>query len=328
MLHVFSQWNAQLDANGVPIRYDRGHDEAKAVADGLAVVFEGQGDGLRVAGKDALDLLHRLAASEVRGIPPHQWRPLLLTSDKGKVIDHAQLLHLDDELHVLCGNQRLDAVRDWIDRFVITEDVALRPQTDATHWWLVGAPVARLAAERMNVEPLDGPYAARHDAAGNLLLTSGPQWTGLFRLSVPRNEIERVIVALVGHGAVLVGRDAFDAWRIPHGRVLSGADLASGVNPLEVGLRGSVSFTKGCYVGQEVVARLDTYEKVRRAVAVLDVPGGAKAGDEVVVDGRRAGTVLASAAETALALVPRHLEAGDRLEVASRPGGVRSVTPA
>ncbi len=328
MHKTLTQWNARFDDTGVPLGYDHGQDEAQALIDGLAMVYEGTGDRLRLTGGDALDLLHRLAASEVRQIPPDEWRPLLLTSDKGKVIDHAQLVRHDDHLDALCGARRGADVKAWIDRFIITEDVALESQNEAVQLWLVGDAAALRAAEQLQTPALDGDWAFRSDVAGNLLLSAGPRWPRVARLSLSAKDAPRLLLALQDQGVVPVGQEAFDAWRIPHGRVMTGGDLTLGVNPLEAGLHDVVSFTKGCYVGQEVVARLDTYEKVRRALAVMDVAGTTRAGDDVTLAGKVVGKVLASAANTALALVPKNLEPGSSVEAGAQPARVRMITPA
>ena len=85
--------------------------------------------------------------------------------------------------------------------------------------------------------------------------------------------------------------DSYEAFRIASGVPAYGPELGEEVNPLEAGLWDSVSFTKGCYVGQEVVARLNTYEKVKRYLAMLSLEDGAipDAGAPLTVDGKDAG---------------------------------------
>jgi folate-binding protein YgfZ len=73
----------------------------------------------------------------------------------------------------------------------------------------------------------------------------------------------------------LIEAEALEAWRILRGLPSPGHELTGDHNPLEAGLRDAVSFTKGCYVGQEVVARLNTYGKVARAIIRLELESGA-----------------------------------------------------
>ncbi|HJQ97640.1 MAG TPA: glycine cleavage T C-terminal barrel domain-containing protein, partial [Candidatus Polarisedimenticolaceae bacterium] len=88
----------------------------------------------------------------------------------------------------------------------------------------------------------------------------------------------------------------FEAWRILTGRPLAGHELTEDYNPLEAGLRDAVSFTKGCYTGQEVVARLNTYDKVAREIVRLEIPDGEvpPAGARLVFGEREAGIVTSA----------------------------------
>ena len=80
-------------------------------------------------------------------------------------------------------------------------------------------------------------------------------------------------------------------FRVGAGAPVFGAELGEEVNPLEAGLWEAVSFTKGCYVGQEVVARLNTYEKVKRYLAKLSFEEGEmpETGATLTVDGQGSG---------------------------------------
>jgi folate-binding protein YgfZ len=98
--------------------------------------------------------------------------------------------------------------------------------------------------------------------------------------------------ALVGAGAAPAGALAFDAYRVDHGVPEYGRELGEQVNPHEANLLPFVSFTKGCYVGQEVVARLDTYDKVQRRlvrVRASDIAGPLETGDALIADGGQIG---------------------------------------
>ena len=91
------------------------------------------------------------------------------------------------------------------------------------------------------------------------------------------NEAAAVWDALIGRGAVPVGARAMDLVRIENGTPDYGRELVEDYNPLEAGLMDFISFNKGCYIGQEVVARLNTYDKVQKHLVRLywdgeDVP--------------------------------------------------------
>lgn len=74
---------------------------------------------------------------------------------------------------------------------------------------------------------------------------------------------------LVASGLTPLGMEAYEALRVRHAIPAYGRELGEAYNPLEAGLIGSINFEKGCYIGQEVIARLDTYHKVQRHLALL-----------------------------------------------------------
>ncbi|HEX7573278.1 MAG TPA: tRNA-modifying protein YgfZ, partial [Bacteroidota bacterium] len=73
-------------------------------------------------------------------------------------------------------------------------------------------------------------------------------------------------------GARWIGRKAYEGFRIDRGIPAAPGELNDAFNPFECGLRDSISFTKGCYIGQEVIARLDTYGKIRRHLTRVASP--------------------------------------------------------
>jgi folate-binding protein YgfZ len=92
------------------------------------------------------------------------------------------------------------------------------------------------------------------------LLVLGPRTTG----GALWEDLKK---ATVHAGGASVGFDAYDTFRIVQGIPAGGRELSETLHPLEVNLREDISFTKGCYIGQEVVARMDTYRKIRRRLA-------------------------------------------------------------
>ena len=100
---------------------------------------------------------------------------------------------------------------------------------------------------------------------------------------------------LVGGGATRVEEEAREAFRVVSGVPVYGKELGEGRNPLEAGLIGAIDFTKGCYIGQEVIARLDTYEKVQRALVSFRVEGNWDEGDVLMQDGKRVGEITSLA---------------------------------
>jgi len=136
-------------------------------------------------------------------------------------------------LTVYCGVGRMQQLNDWIQRFTILEDLNCSPQPE--HYLLEQAP---------DVLPASG--------SGDPSL----------------DELQRGLEP----GFRLAGELAYAQYCAEQLQLRPGLDLDERFNPLEAGLRRWVSFDKGCYVGQEVVARLENYDKVRRRPALVHGP--------------------------------------------------------
>jgi tRNA-modifying protein YgfZ len=85
--------------------------------------------------------------------------------------------------------------------------------------------------------------------------------------------------------------------RIAQGRPKPDAELTEDYNPLEVGLWDTISFTKGCYIGQETIARLNTYKGVKQYLWGIKLAGFASVGTTITVDNEKVG-ILTSCTET------------------------------
>jgi len=233
-------------------------------------------DLLRIGGEDTLDLLHRIAASDVLDLDGP--RVIVFTDDKGRVVDAPTAIRRDDHVALVCGPTRGPALRAWIEKWVIMEDVT--------------------------VEPLDEAVVE--------VLADDPREPSEFVFDPPSPDTAYALIDL-------------DAWRerfVEAGVVVPGPSLAAAPNPLEIGWHDHIGWTKGCYIGQEVVARLDTYDKVKRHVARLrfETPRTGEAlpvaGDPVRLGGRRIGVLLDVTPADVLAAIDKGVEVGTVVEVA------------
>jgi folate-binding protein YgfZ len=118
---------------------------------------------------------------------------------------------------------------------------------------------------------------------------------------------------------------AYERARIEAGVPRMGVDIDERTIPQEAGLeRDAVSFTKGCFVGQELVCRIDTRGHVNRFLRRVRGTG-LRAGAEVRLDGRAVGHVTSAAGEVALAMLRREAEPGARVEVDGRDATVEAI---
>jgi tRNA-modifying protein YgfZ len=92
-------------------------------------------------------------------------------------------------------------------------------------------------------------------------------------------------------GATLVDEIAWECLRIERGRPKPDAELTEDYNPLEVGLWQTISFTKGCYIGQETIARLNTYKGVKQYLWGIKLAAPVAVGTPLTIDGEKVGVL-------------------------------------
>lgn len=237
--------------------------EHSALADGRAVTAPKAVAAWLLHGRDVADLLQRLSASQLAELSSAELRPALFCDDKGRLVAMALLLAADTGVLALCAASDGERLRTWIERFIIMEEVEFRelPQLRVVH--LLGARASHAAATIEN---------------GCRLYPIPPEFGGdaVWLCETP-DEASQLVTALAGSGLAVVRDDTARCWNLERGIPTPGCGLDEHFHPLEVGLSRFVSMDKGCYVGQEVLARLHNYDKVRRGLGMLRGDGDSPA---------------------------------------------------
>jgi folate-binding protein YgfZ len=118
-----------------------------------------------------------------------------------------------------------------------------------------------------------------------------------------------------------------ERWRIESRIPRWGRELDDTILPAEAGLEEThISFTKGCYPGQEPIARQHYRGKVNRRLRVLDIDGGATAGDELTLNGRTVGRITSTTDGVALGYVRTEVADAAELQIAAKSGSARIRT--
>ena len=211
---------------------------------------------VRLAGREGLDLLQRISTNDILPLKSGEKLQTILTNDKGRIVDVVSVFpHGPDNLLLAGSNPAPAVLKGWIEKFIIMEDLSI---TDVTpdYYELVLFGLEQNSKEFQ--APPGADFVFEKWGSETLLRVIGD--VGSFDAAVRKlNE--------GGIGKELPG--LFERYRITKGIPVFPSELSTTYNPLEAGLDGMVSWTKGCYVGQEVIARLDTYKKVQRKLVKL-----------------------------------------------------------
>ena len=278
--------------------------EFDAAIAGNAVVDHTMFGRIEVTGRDRIDLLHRLSTNALAQLASGDVVSTLFVTDKGRLIDQVQVAALDESLLLLCSPGTEEVLTHWIEKYTITEDVRLTSLTDSTiAISLIGNPVISSVCLALNLSVSENHLVSTSvaGAAVHIIQSTDARWSvaRIVSANAAAKDIFRLIdTAVTTSGGRWIGSAAFDAFRISRGIAAHPGEISELFNPLEIGLRESVSFTKGCYIGQEVIARLDTYAKVRRHVSGIvfqGAPPDAHA-QRILTKGQEAGVLTSTLA--------------------------------
>jgi folate-binding protein YgfZ len=255
------------------------------------VVYERPVDVVTVTGPDAGSFLQSLLSQDLDGIGVGESAPTLLLQPQGKLVAPMTAARVAPDTWWLVTDPGAgEALRSGLMRFRIRVKVE----------------IADASAEFAALTVVGGEPGSMADVADAITVVSA---LGGVDVVGPRDTIARVRADLDASGADVRGTDAYEAARIAAGVPRLGVDIDDKTIPQEAFLdRDAVSFTKGCFVGQELVCRIDTRGHVNRYLRRLRLETPAPVAADVVVDDKVVGTVTSVADTAALAMIRREVE--------------------
>jgi folate-binding protein YgfZ len=272
---------------------------------------------LRVTGAEAGEYLQGQLTNDVEALEPGAGCYSALLDRKGRMQGDMRVLRDSDGYWIDTEAEAGDAVLRHLTMYKIGRDVEIADRSnDRVLLSVIGPAAAKVA--------LDGPAGAenshrRHVIAGAEAIAIGTD-LGV-DLLVAAEDRETVLDELLAHGAEPVSEAAAEILRVESGRPRFAREMTTATIPQEAGINErAVSFTKGCYIGQETVARLHYKGKPNRRLVGLRLDGPAKVGDPVRLGERELGTVgtavLSPArGSIALAILRREAELGGTVAV-------------
>ena len=299
-----------------------------ALSTGVAILDRSHMGRVMATGGDALDLINRFSTNETVGLSDGDVVVTVLTSQIGRVLELITIARLSaTESILLTGPDAEDTVIEWLDRYNFGEDCEFAVTTEASAQITISGPEASNLG--INLPEPGRVVAAEIGGVGvEIVAISGPSLASYEVLINEKSQASKVWDALVAAGGVPTGEDAFDVLRVEQGLSARSSEISDKVNPLEAGLLPYVDFDKGCYMGQEVIARLDTYDKLQRRLVgllsesgiVLSADSSLKAGDREVGHITSAVTSRSLGRPIAMAYVRKaHTEPGTKLESTNGP---------
>ncbi len=285
----------------IPIDY-------QAALEGVVWIEEPTAGRIFMRGRDRAALLQRLTTNDIERPRPGQGVQTVLTTPIGRIIDVLTVHMLDDALLVMTSPGQGPAVFSHLKKNIFFNDQVILEAAGRSHTQiaLYGPEAATLLADMSgSVLPELKLHATTNiDLNGVLVRVARRHPIGGHGLTLylPTEELRAIQAGLEQAGARTLGANSLDILRIEAGIPAFGRELSAEYIPLETGLLQAVSFTKGCYVGQEIIARMESrgrLAKQLRGLRLSHMPDLALPA-KLQVDGKEAGDL------TSVALSPHY----------------------
>ncbi len=240
---------------------------------------------IHVEGPDRSTFLHSLLSNDIKTLAPNHSCEAALLTPTGKLLAHLLVLAESDAHWLLTDRSRTETVLRILNRYLIMEQVTLSDVSNAYTMVALQGPQTTAVVDRVGQETVVR-------VVGYPVVTKDDRL-----LIVPAEQAARIRDRLIESGAEAVGWETFNVLRIEAGMPWYGIDMDETNLLPETGLeKRLVSYTKGCYVGQEVVARLQTYGSVSQKLMGLVGEGDVvpERGDAILKDSQPIGRITSA----------------------------------
>ncbi len=294
--------------------------EYRAATEGCGLLDRSVRGKLALSGAQAKEFLQGQVSNDVEALVPGTGCYAAFLTPKGKMLGDLRILDRDQELLLDTERGALQELFNMIRRFHIGYAVELHKRTLERGLLSLLGPLSDTVAESTALASEEHRHAATEvDGIQALAIRTDTGIDLLCRAA----DTENLAAALQRRGASALSEATAETIRIERGRPRYGIDLDDTVIPQEAGLNDrAVSFSKGCYVGQETVARLYYRGKPNRQLRGLRCTAPVTAGDQISFDGRPVGgaasvTISPRFGSLALALIRREAPPGTSVTVGS-----------
>jgi hypothetical protein len=287
----------------VPVSFGNDLAAIRAAREGVTICDRSHWGRIQVSDSDRLRFLHNQSTNDFQQLKPGQGCDTVFVTSTARTIDLATAYVTEDAVLLIVSPNRRQYLMEWLDRYIFFADkVQLTDLTSETATFSLIGPESDALLEQLGAGAIIGQPYATHQLVqlGNVevrvAVGSGLAMLG-YTLIVPAETAATVWSNLVQAGAVPLGDRVWEQLRIQQGRPAPDQELTEDYNPLEAGLWQTISFDKGCYIGQETIARLNTYKGVKQYLWGIRLNAPVEPGSVITLGDEKIGK-LTSCTET------------------------------
>ena len=255
---------------------------------------------ISLTGGDRVRWLNGMVTNNVRDLEPGRGVYAFLLNPQGHILGDLYAYNRGESLLVDTDQSQVEKILAVFDKYIIMDDVEVAKVSDKLTAIGIAGPRSREALQAAGIEvpdlkPLQFAQTTWQQIGVTLVRGDNPRVES-FELWVAPGDTGKVREALVKAGAQPVGTEAFDRLRIAAGIPRYGVDIRERDLPQETGQERALNFSKGCYVGQEIVERIRSRGQVRRKFTGFEVNGELPApGSKIQVEGKDIGEITSAA---------------------------------
>jgi len=300
---LYQQSGATVATDGIPLHFGDQQAEYEAALNAAVLMDRSHEGRLETSGRDRLEIIQRISTNDVTHMASGEGRPTILTSPTGRIIDRLVAYNHGEKALVTTEPGRGQAVREYLQRQIFfNDDMRIQDLGESTKQFTLHGPKAEAIVQLFASDAGKQPYLECVNASvtGTEVIflkrkpLVGTQWT----IIIPNEKAVEVWQTLLKEGNKLglmpAGSLTFNVLRIQSGRPGVGRELSTDFIPLEAGLWDEVSFKKGCYTGQEIIARMESRNKLAKTMVTLKLSEMIESPAPLRLDGKEIGTLTSS----------------------------------
>lgn len=275
----------------------------QAARQGVAMVDRSHWGRIHVSDQDRIRFLHNQSTNDFQRRAPSDGCDTVFVTSTARTIDLVTAYVMEDAVLLLVSPNRRQYLMDWLDRYIFFADkVQLTDVTSETATFSLIGPKSDALLAQLGAGAIIGQPYATHQLVQlggcevRVAVGSGLAMPG-YTLIVAAENAATVWSNIVQAGATTLGDRVWEQMRIEQGRPAPDYELTEDYNPLEAGLWQAISFEKGCYIGQETIARLNTYKGVKQQLWGVRLNAPAEPGSAILLGDEKVGK-LTSYTET------------------------------
>ncbi len=255
---------------------------------------------LKIQGETRLDLIHRMSTQNINGLQSGQGAATVLTTDIGRIIDRLILYTSSNTVYAVTGDGNGDTIARYLMRFVFfnddfhLEDISAETAVFGIYGIQAKAKLIEIGFPDNDL-PLHHWQTVEIDTIPLYLHHTDPVAGDGYFVLCREEDRDATWQLLNSTGVTVADESAYDMLRIESGLPRFGREMTGDYIPLETGLWADVSFNKGCYTGQEIIARMESRGRLAKQLVQLAAAAPVEQGATITAKGKKAGTITSTA---------------------------------